>query len=275
MNETQETQQHEGAEAWPEAVIAHGSKWQPTITAGIAFGIILLLAIVGLSRLKKIPGGIQGAFEFSMEWLEDIVKQVMGEAGLPLLPLFYSFFLFILIANLLGLIPFMASATAKTDTTLALALVTFGSTHVLGMRKKGIFGYWGHFFHVVDASQEKGISKVITAVLQFVLLPAIELVGEMARPLSLTMRLFGNIFAKEMLLTILAALVLQYFQQKSVLVIMPLALRPAILILGVLVSLIQAVVFTALSMIYIGGAIATHDEHEEHDEHAEHAAAHA
>lgn len=272
---TQESTQHEAAGAWPEAVLAHGDKFQPVYTGWIAFGIILLLAVLGLSRLKKVPGGLQGAFEFAMEWLEDIVKQVMGEAGLPLLPLFFSFFLFILVANLLGLFPYMASPTAKTDTTLALALVTFGATHVLGMRKKGIFGYWGHFFHVVDASQEKGISKVITAVLQFVLLPAIELVGEMARPLSLTMRLFGNIFAKEMLLTILAALVLQYFQQKSVLMIMPLALRPAILILGVLVSLIQAVVFTALSMIYIGGAIATHDEHEEHDAHAEHAAAHA
>ena len=270
MNETQATQQHEGAEAWPEAVIAHGSQWQPSITAGIAFGVILLLAAVGLSRLKKVPGGLQGAFEFSMEWLEDIVKQVMGEAGLPLLPLFYSFFLFILVANLLGLIPYLASPTAKTDTTLALALVTFGSTHVLGMRKKGIFGYWGHFFHIVDASQEKGISKVVTAVLQYFLLPAIEFVGELARPLSLTMRLFGNIFAKEMLLTILAALVLQYYNgpgaMNKALMAMPLILRPGILILGVLVSLIQAVVFTALSMIYIGGAIATHDEHDEHAE---------
>ena len=275
MNDTHETQQHEGAEAWPEAVLAHGNVYQPSIMAWITFGIILGLAMLGLSRLKKVPSGLQGAFEFALEWVEDIIKQVMGEAGLPLLPLFFSFFLFILIGNLLGLVPYMASPTAKTDTTLALAIVTFGSTHVLGMRKKGIFGYWGHFFHVVDASQEKGISKVITAVLQFVLLPAIELVGEMARPLSLTMRLFGNIFAKEMLLTILAALVLQYFNQHSVLVIMPLALRPAILILGVLVSLIQAVVFTALSMIYIGGAIAQHDEHDEHDAPAEHAAVHA
>jgi F-type H+-transporting ATPase subunit a len=274
MSETQASTQQQGAEAWPEAVLAHGSHWQPWIMADVTFAIIFVLATLGLSRLKKLPGGLQGAWEFSMEWLEDIIKQVMGEAGLPLLPLFFSFFIFILIGNLLGLIPYFASPTAKTDTTLALALVTFGSTHVLGMRKKGILGYWGHFFHVVDASQEKGISKVITAVLQYLLLPAIELVGEMARPLSLTMRLFGNIFAKEMLLTILAALVLQYFNARSPLVIMPLALRPAILILGVLVSLIQAVVFTALSMIYIGGAIATHDEHDEHEPHAELAPAH-
>jgi F-type H+-transporting ATPase subunit a len=192
---------------------------------------------------------------------------------------FFSVFIFILIANLLGLIPYMASPTAKTDTTLALALCTFAVTHILGMQKKGVFGYWGHFFHVVDASKEKGVAKAITALLQYILLPVIELVGELARPLSLTMRLFGNIFAKEMLLAILAFLVWDYFSKGGAmnyaLMTMPLLFRPAVLILGVLVSLIQAVVFTALSMIYIGGAIATHDEHEEHDAHAEHAAAHA
>jgi F-type H+-transporting ATPase subunit a len=275
MSTTQENTQHEGAEAWPEAVFAHGDKMQPAYMGWMAFGVIFILATFGLTRLKKLPGGLQGAWEFSMEWLEDIIKQVIGEEGLPLLPLFYSFFIFILIANLLGLVPYLASPTAKTDTTLALALITFGSIHVLGMRKKGILGYWSHFFHVVDAKGEKGISWAITMLLQWILLPAIELVGEAARPLSLTMRLFGNIFAKEMLLTILAALVLQYFNARSPLLVMPLILRPGILILGVLVSLIQAVVFTALSMIYIGGAIASHDEHDEHEADAQSHAAHA
>lgn len=252
----------------PESAIFLGSKWQPAVTAWITLAVIFFLAALGLTSLKKIPSGMQNAWEFAYEWLEEITQQVIGEEGPQLMPVFFSFFIFILIANLLGLIPYMASPTAKTDTTLALALCTFGATHVLGMRKKGIFGYWGHFFHVVDASKEKGVGKVITALLQYILLPVIELVGEAARPLSLTMRLFGNIFAKEMLLAILAFLVFDYYSKGGAgnyaLMTMPLLLRPAVLILGVLVSLIQAVVFTALSMIYIGGAIAVHDEHDEH-----------
>ena len=278
MSETnQSTTQPPAAHEWPEAAFAQGNVYQPVFSAWIAFGVIFFFAALGLSRLKKVPGGLQGAWEFTMEWLESIILQVIGEEGLPLLPVFFSFFIFILFANLLGLFPYMASPTAKTDTTLALAACTFLATHYFGIRKKG-FGYISHFFHVVDAKGEKGISWAITMVLQWILLPAIEIVGEFARPLSLTMRLFGNIFAKEMLLTILAALVLQYLQAdglNKVLVLMPLALRPAILILGVLVSLIQAVVFTALSMIYIGGAIASHDEHDEHDDKPHHQAAHA
>ena len=171
--------------------------------------------------------------------------------------------------NLLGLVPGMASATAHLETTAALALTTFLATHILGMKKKGVFGYWGHFFHILDYSKESGVGKVITFLLQFFLLPLIELIGEFARPLSLTMRLFGNIFAKETILAVLAAMTLDYYMQtgaaSKAVMVMPVLLRPAVLILGVLVSIIQAVVFTALSMVYIGGAIAQHDEHESHE----------
>jgi F-type H+-transporting ATPase subunit a len=284
LSSTAQTEAHEGAQGHaehelPEAVIAKGMRLQPAITGWITLGLLLLFAAAGLSRLKRVPGALQNAWEFTYEWVEEITQQVIGPDGPALMPLFFSFFLWILFANLLGLVPYMASPTAKTTTTLALALVTFGSTHVLGFRAKG-WGYLGHFFHIVDYTQEKGFAKVVTAVLQFLLLPAIEFVGELARPLSLTMRLFGNIYAKEQLLLILAALVLQYWEaggaKSYALLTMPLLLRPAVLILGVLVSIIQAVVFTALSMVYIGGAIAVHGDHDEHDEQGahEHAAAH-
>ena len=128
----------------------------------------------------------------------------MGKDGKPYAPLFIGFFLYILVGNLLGLFPYMASPTAKLDTTVGLALITFFSTHILGMKKKGVLGYWGHFFNVVDSSQEKGFMKIIMWPLQYIMLPAIELIGELAKPLSLSMRLFGNIFAKEVLLAVLA-----------------------------------------------------------------------
>jgi F-type H+-transporting ATPase subunit a len=283
LSSTAQTVAHEGAQGrpeLPEAVIAKGQRWQPAITGWITLGLLLLFAAAGLSRLKRVPGALQNAWEFTYEWLEDITLQVIGPQGPALMPLFFSFFLWILFANLLGLVPYMASPTAKTTTTLALALITFGATHVLGMRAKGVWGYWGHFFHIMDYTQESGFSKGVTFVLQFFLLPAIELVGELARPLSLTMRLFGNIYAKEQLLLILAALILQDFQaggvKNYILMGMPLVLRPGVLVLGVLVSLLQAVVFTALSMVYVGGAVAIHGGHDEHDvpEAPAHAAAH-
>lgn len=250
----------------PEAVLFPEMPWQPTAMWGISWGIMLVLAVFGMSRLKKVPGLLQNAWEFTYEWVEGITLQVMGPKGLDYFPLFLCFFLYILFCNLLGLIPLLASATAKLDTTIALALCTFGATHVLGMKKKGVFGYWGHFFNILDYKSQQGFAKLLTIPLQFVLLPAIELVGEMARPLSLSMRLFGNIFAKEMILSILAALALDYWLQagafSKVLMAMPLVLRPGVLVLGVLVSIIQAVVFTALSMVYINGAIEVHEEHE-------------
>jgi F-type H+-transporting ATPase subunit a len=249
----------------PEATLFSGSKWQPTAMAWITLFIILIFCVLGLSRLKKAPRGLQNAWEFTYEWVENVVIQMLGTRGLEYFPLFFCFFLFILFCNLQGLIPGLASATAKIDTTLALATVAIVSTHVLGMKKKGVAAYWGHFFHILDYRKEKGFGKLLTFVLQFTLLPVIELIGELARPLSLTMRLFGNIFAKEILLTILAAMTLHYYfgqtMMDKVLIFMPLILRPAVLILGVLVSVIQAVVFTALAMVYIGGATEVHEKH--------------
>lgn len=252
------------AEVWPDAVIAQGNPWQPAITGGIVLALLLALAALGLSRLKSVPEGLQNLWEFTYEWVEDISLQVIGHEGPALMPYFFSVFVFILAANLLGLIPYLASPTARTDTTVALALCTFLLTHYLGLRRKGL-AYISHFFHILDASKEKELlSKGITLVLQWVLLPAIEIIGELARPISLAMRLFGNIFAKEVLLTVLAALVLQFYAAGGkgwLLMVMPLALRPGILVLGVLVSLIQAAVFMGLSMMYIGGALAGHEDH--------------
>jgi F-type H+-transporting ATPase subunit a len=259
------------AEAWPDAVIAQGNPWQPAITGGIVLAILFGMAAAGLSRLKSIPSGLQNLWEFTYEWVEDISLQVVGPEGPSLMPFFFSAFVFILASNLLGLIPYLASPTARTDTTVALALCTFAMTHILGLRRKG-FAYISHFFHILDASKEtSALSKAITFVLQWALLPAIEIIGELARPLSLAMRLFGNIFAKEVLLTVLAALVLKFFDAGGakgwILMAMPLALRPGILVLGVLVSVIQAAVFMALSMIYIGGALAASHEEHGHEEH--------
>jgi F-type H+-transporting ATPase subunit a len=262
------TQGHGEGGGLPEFLWApfHG-KTQPVYLGWVAIGIILVFALIGKATQKKVPGLIQSLFEFVLEFIENILHQAMGPSGMRYYPLFVSFFLFILIGNLLGLIPGMASPTSAVNTTLALAMITFLSTHVLGMINKGVLGYWGHFFHVIDSSQSTGLIKLIMLPLQYVMLPAIELIGEAARPLSLTMRLFGNIIAKETLLAVLFAVTAGLFYSDGIiykaLMVVPFLLAPGILVLGVLVSLLQAIVFTVLSMVYIAGATAVHEEHEE------------
>jgi F-type H+-transporting ATPase subunit a len=273
LTETAQTAHEETA---PELSWLHDSRWQPTAMAGITWLFLVLTLTVATHRMSKIPRGLQNAWEFLYEWLDSNARTIVDDEAMRYFPLFISIFLYVFFNNLMGLIPGLASATAKTDTTIALALVTFSATHVLALRKKGI-GHILHYFQVVDYRTGDGpLAKGILIVLQFVLLPIIEVVGTLAQPVSLAARLFGNIFAKETILAVLAALLVTLLGASSVamkfLAIMPLLLRPGIIILGVLVSLIQAVVFTVLSMVYISNALASHDEHDDHAPHG--AAAH-
>ena len=273
----EETPQHEQHEesGIAESVWMHGSPWQPTAMWGVTWLIMVLLLVAGLSRKKKVPGILQNAWEFLYEWLYENTEQVVGKDGMEYFPLYACIFIYVFFNNLLGLIPFMASATASTATTIGLAFVTALATHLLGARKKG-FGHLLHYFQVVDFRQGDNLmAKAILFLLQFFLLPIIEIIGAVAQPISLAARLFGNIFAKETILAVLAAMLVTLVHSPSLmdkgLALLPLGLRPAIIILGVLVSLIQAVVFTVLSMVYISNATTVHhDDHEEsgHDAHA-------
>jgi F-type H+-transporting ATPase subunit a len=270
MAETTQAESHEEG-GIAESVWMHGSPWQPTAMWGVTFGVMFVLLALGLSAKKKTPGLLQNAWEFAYEWVYDNSYQVVGAQGMAYFPLFLCIFLYVFFNNLLGLIPFMASATASINTTLALALVTALATHGLAIKKKG-FGHAMHYFQVVDfRTGDNLMAKAILFMLQFFLLPVIEIIGAVAQPISLAARLFGNIFAKETILAVLAAMLVSLAHSPALmdkgLMLLPLALRPAIIILGVLVSLIQAIVFTVLSMVYISNATASHDEHHEEEGH--------
>ena len=275
--ETHEEAHEEGGIA--ESVWLHGNKWQPTAMWGVTFGIIFVLMTLGLAAKKKVPSLLQNAWEFLYEWLWDNAREVVGDDGMKFFPIYISIFIYVFFNNLLGLFPFMASATASTATTLAVASVTFLAIHGLAIRQKG-FGHFLHYFQVVDFREGDNLmAKVILFLLQFILLPIIEIIGAIAQPISLAARLFGNIFAKETILSVLAAMLVTLVHSTKIidngLAILPLVLRPAIIILGVLVSLIQAVVFTVLSMVYISNATASHhDDHEESHGHGNEAPAH-
>jgi F-type H+-transporting ATPase subunit a len=154
--------------------------------------------------------------------------EITGPEGRAFFPYIATVFLYILICNLLGLIPGFLSPTANLNTTLSLAICTFILTHIIGIKFHGI-RYIKHFLGPIW----------ILAPLMFV----IELIGHLARVMSLSVRLFGNIFGKEKVLGILFALWGLY-----------LAPLP-ILFLGILVSFIQAIVFMLLSIVYFAGAM--------------------
>ncbi len=194
----------------------------------LAMAILIGLSLAARFSLKKTaPTGLQNFLETIVGALEDFVVDIMGPEGKHYFALISSFFLFILVCNLLGLIPGFDSPTANLNTTLALALVAFTMTHYIGLKKHGI-GYVKHFMGPMW----------VLAPLMF----PIEVISHFARVISLSFRLFGNMIAKHKLLLVLALLA-------------PYIAPVPILGLGLLVAFVQAGVFTLLTMLYLSGSI--------------------
>ena len=177
--------------------------------------------------------GLRNLFEMLSDTIFNLMASVMGEKDARrFLPLIGTLFFFILFSNLLGLIPGFLTATDTLKTNLALALLVFVLTHVYGVREHGL-KYFKHFLGPVWWMAP-------------LMLP-IELISHLARPVSLSMRLLGNIAADH-------AVVLAFFA------LIPLLVPVPFLVMGVFVSVVQAVVFSLLATVYIGTAVA-HEEH--------------
>ncbi len=199
----------------------------------VGYAVLAALILLGLGwlagrRISLVPTGAQNVFELVVSGLEEFMVDVTGEEGRAFFPFIASVFLFILLCNLLGLIPGFLSPTSNINTTLALALCTFVYTHYLGVKYHGV-KYIKHFLGPIPA----------LAPLFFI----IELVGHFARVLSLTLRLFGNIMGEDIVLTILLLLAGMFLA--------PLPM----MFLAVFTSVVQAFVFTLLSMMYFAGAM--------------------
>jgi F-type H+-transporting ATPase subunit a len=163
------------------------------------------------------------ALEMLVDFLNDLISSIIGRPASPYLPLLGSLAIFIAAANLIGFVPFMISPTRDINTPLALALAVFFSVHYFGIRSKGLIGYL------------KDLASPVY------LLP-LEIIGQLSRTLSLTLRLFGNIFSAELILVIVFALA-------------PLFVPLPLAGLGIFTGLLQAYIFTALAAVYIGAGI--------------------
>jgi F-type H+-transporting ATPase subunit a len=203
-------------------------KYEHVVHSWFVIIIILLAAFLMSRRIAILPEKGQNILELIVEGLENFMVDITGPEGRAFFPYIATVFLYILICNLLGLIPGFFSPTANINTTLSLALCTFFLTHIIGIKFHGI-RYIRHFLGPVW----------VLSPLMFI----IEIIGHLARVMSLSIRLFGNIFGKEKVLGILFGLWGLY--------LVPLP----VLFLGVLVSFIQAVVFMLLSIVYFAGAM--------------------
>jgi len=189
--------------------------------------VLFALAFLATRSLKTIPSGMQNFMEVVVTGVENLIDETMGHKGRTYFPLIATFALFILVSNLIALIPGFYPPTANLNTNFALALTVFAMTHIIGFKEHGI-GYLKHFMGPI----------LVLAPLMFI----IEIIGHLARPLSLSLRLFGNMYGHEIVLMIFFALV-------------PFLLPIPMMMMGVLVALIQTFVFTLLAMIYIAGAL--------------------
>jgi len=193
----------------------------------LAMAILITVAFFASRSISMVPSGVQNLMEAVITGIEGLIEETMGEEGKAYFPLIATFALFILVCNLIGLVPGLYPPTANLNTNAALALTVFFLTHIVGFRKHGI-AYLKHFMGPI----------IWLAPLMFV----IEIIGHIARPLSLTLRLFGNMYGHEIVLMIFLALV-------------PLFLPIPMMLMGVLIAFIQTFVFTLLAMIYVAGAL--------------------
>jgi len=233
------------------------------INSWIAILIILVLAVVVRLKIKAIPRGIQNVFEMAIEGALEIFDSVTGsrQRSLKFFPLVFSFFLLILVNNWISLlpgvgtigrvvsengekvfVPFLRAGTADLNTTLALAIIGVVVSHIFGIVAIGV---WNHFNKFINIKAFLEIPKKIKEDWTVIIINPIkavvgiiEIISEAAKVASLSFRLFGNIFAGEVLLASMSAL-------------LAFGLPIPFMFLEVLVGLIQALIFSMLILAYL------------------------
>jgi len=196
---------------------------------------LILIVFFGLASRKVgvEPTKLQSFLEMIIQTFENLLVDTVGEEGKKYLPMVATVGLFIFFSNLIGLVPGLMSPTSKLNVTAGCALVVFVYYHWQGIRAQGLLKYLKHFIGPIP-------------LLAPLMLP-IELMSHLSRPVSLSIRLFGNIFAEELLILIIASII-------------PFFLPLPFMAVAIFTSLIQAFVFVLLSCIYIAGAVAHEEE---------------
>lgn len=245
------------------------------VNAYIAVAFFVLIAVIASRRKGLVPKGIHNLIEALVEFSLIEIQKVTNDKKKTrkFLPLVATIFFFVLFSNWLGLIPGTGSlgiwemvhgqlefipllrpATSDLNLTLAIAVVAIGTTHIAGIAYKGGFNHFSQFVNIkgIVKSLKKGPMAIIIAIVEF-FIGLIEIVGELAKTLSLSLRLFGNVFAGEVLLHVMLSL-LAY--------VLPIPF----IFMELLVGIIQATVFAMLTLAFLVVATMSHDHDDEHEE---------
>lgn len=240
--------------------------WTPDHVTYTWLVIIILVAVsfAASRRVALVPRGAQNFMEVVIGQFQGMIDDVMGPQGRPYLPLIATLGLFVLAGNLMSLVPGFAGPTSNLNTTAACALVVFFAYHAIGLKKQGVGPYLKHFMGPVPWLAP--------------LMVPIELISHLARPLSLSLRLFGNMTGGHILLAIIFFLMglnglIGWALSGSTAGAIVGGVGGAVMIaftvgflypLKILVSFLQAFIFVMLTMLYISGAIEHAEEHSEH-----------
>lgn len=215
-------------------------EWEGMIFAfGIA-GLLILAAQLAVRKPTMIPGRLQNVVEMVVEGLQDFILGILGPGGKKHVPFLGSLFVYILAMNLSGVLPLGKSPTASPNTTVALALCVFLYSNFIGLKENGPIGYLKH----LAGSPKSAVEWAFVPIM----LP-IHILGELARPVSLSLRLFGNVTGEDTLLFAFCTLGVTALSFANSPVGIP--FQTPFILLAFLTSFIQALVFTLLSTIYI------------------------
>ncbi len=211
----------------------------------IILGLVSLLMIVGTARRSLVPGRLQAAAEMSYEFVANTVRGSAGQEGMRFFPFVFSLFMFVLFANLLGLLPFSYTVTSQIVITFALAALVMTILIVYGIARHGV-----HFLNLFAPS---GVSPVI---LPFIVL--IEIISFLSRPISLSVRLFANMLAGHITLKVFGGfivLLLGAGGAAAAVSILPMLGIIVLTAFELLVAALQAYVFAILTCVYLNDAI--------------------
>ncbi len=226
-------------------------EYQNIFFAWVVAGLISLAFYLAYRKREMIPGGLQNLLELAVEGLDGIVSGILGKEGRRYLPFLGTLFLYILCMNLFGLIPGLLSPTggpSGVNITMALAICVFSYVQYTAITRLGPFKYLYHLM-----GEPKGVVGWVMVPLIF---PA-HLVGEIAKPMSLAFRLFGNITGEDILILAFVGLGISLTSFLPV----GIPLQVPFLFMALLTSTIQALVFTLLSTVYFS-LVLPHEENE-------------
>lgn len=207
----------------------------------IAVVLITLLLVVGTHRRAIVPGRLQSVAEMSYEFIAGMVNENIGHDGIEFFPLVFTIFMFVLFGNVLGLIPYSFTFTSHIIVTFALAMFVFLVVTLVAFAKHGI-----HFFTFFFPPG--------APVFMAPILVPIEIVSYLSRPVSLSIRLFANMMAGHTMMAVFAGftITLGFFG------FFPIAINVALFALEVIVTALQAYVFTILTCLYLRDAVHLH-----------------